>query len=149
MFIAIPQQGVLFYIYCVYLNKIKNCQLPPLEARPANKLLAGENNFYIQDGGEHGSRFASSEKTLEFFVYFSYVLVVLLLSYVLDVVNITVYDRHTLLNIGSSIVQRKPDFEFLNTGALFADTASESFVWAARPRKRRRRRTSSPNHVAG
>ncbi len=32
----------------------------------------------------------------------------------LDVVSITVYDRDTLLNICSSIAQRKPDFEFLN-----------------------------------
>ncbi len=64
------------------------------------------------------------------------------LFYVLDVVNITVYDRHTLLNIGSFVAQRKPDFEFLNAGALFTDTASEPFVWAAwsRPRKRRRKR---------
>ncbi len=30
--------------------------------------------------------------------------------YVLDVVSITVYDRDTLLNIGSSVAQRKPDF---------------------------------------
>ncbi len=58
----------------------------------------------------------------------------------LDVVSITVYDRHTLLNIGSFVVQRKPDFEFLNAGALFTDTASEAFVWAARPRPRKRRR---------
>ncbi len=58
----------------------------------------------------------------------------------LDVVSITVYDRDTLLNIGSSIAQRKPDFEFLNAGGLFTDTASEPFVWAARPRKRRRKR---------
>ncbi len=65
---------------------------------------------------------------------FSYVLFVFLLFYVLDVVSITVYDRHTLLNIGSSIAQRKPDFEFLNAGALFTDTASERFVWTARPR---------------
>ncbi len=72
----------------------------------------------------------------------SYVLFVILLFYVLDVVSITVYDRHTLLNIGSFIAQRKPDFEFLNAGALFTDTASEPFVWAARsqPRKRRRKR---------
>ncbi len=49
----------------------------------------------------------------------------------IDVVNITVYDRHTLLNIGSSVAQRKPDFEFLNAGALFTDMASEPFVWAA------------------
>ncbi len=40
----------------------------------------------------------------------------------LDVVSITVYDRHMLLNIGSSVAQRKPDFEFLNAGALFTDT---------------------------
>ncbi len=68
---------------------------------------------------------------------FSYVLYVILLFYVLDVVNITVYDRHTLLNIGSFVAQRKPDFEFLNAGALFTDTASEPFVWAARPRPRK------------
>ncbi len=66
---------------------------------------------------------------------FSYVLFVFLLFYVLDVVCITVYDRHTLLNIGSPVAQRKPDFEFLNAGALFTDTASEPFVWAARPKK--------------
>ncbi len=34
-------------------------------------------------------------------------------------VSITVYDRHTLLNIGSSVAQRKPDFEFLNAGTFF------------------------------
>ncbi len=46
---------------------------------------------------------------------FSYVLFVILLFYVLDVVSITVYDRHTLLNIGSFVAQCKPDFfEFLN-----------------------------------
>ncbi len=68
---------------------------------------------------------------------FSYVLFVILLFYVLDVVSITVYDRHTLLNIGSFVAQRKPDFEFLNAGALFTDTASEPFVWAARSRLRK------------
>ncbi len=71
---------------------------------------------------------------------FSYVLFVFLLFYVLDVVSITVYDRHTLLNIGSSVAQRKPDFEFLNASGLFTDTASEPFVWVAQLRKRRRRR---------
>ncbi len=70
---------------------------------------------------------------------FSYVLFVFLLFYVLDVVSITVYDRDTLLNIGSSIAQRKPDFEFLNAGGLFTDTASEPFVWVAQSRKSRRR----------
>ncbi len=71
---------------------------------------------------------------------FSYVLFVFLLFYVLDVVSITVYDRDTHLNIGSSIAQRKPDFEFLNAGGLFTDTASEPFVWVLQSRKRRRRR---------
>ncbi len=70
---------------------------------------------------------------------FSYVLLVFLLFYVLDVVSITVYDRDTFLNIGSSVAQRKPDFEFLNAGGLFTDTASEPFVWVAQLRKRRRR----------
>ncbi len=71
---------------------------------------------------------------------FSYVLFVILLFYVLDVVSITVYDRDTLLNIGSFVAQRKPDFEFLNAGALFTDTASEPFVWVARSKLRKRRR---------
>ncbi len=70
----------------------------------------------------------------------SYVLFVILLFYVLDVVSITVYDRDTLLNIGSIVAQLKPDFEFLNAGALFTDTVSEPFVWAARSRTRKRRR---------
>ncbi len=63
-----------------------------------------------------------------------------LLFYVLDVVSITVYDRDTLLNIRSSVAQRKPDFEFLNAGGLFTDTASEPFVWNARPRRKKRSR---------
>ncbi len=42
--------------------------------------------------------------------------------------------------IGSFIAHRKPDFEFLNAGALFTNTASVPFVWAARPRKCRRKR---------
>ncbi len=71
---------------------------------------------------------------------FSYVLLVFLLFYVLDVVSITVYDRDTLLNIGSSVAQRKPDFEFLNAGGLFTDTLSEPFVWVAKSTRRRRRR---------
>ncbi len=83
----------------------------------------------------------------------------------LDVVSITVYDRDTLLNIGSSVAQRKPDFEFLNAGGLFTDTASEPFFLAARPKKTQAEKreeswrprqtetpcfpTSSPNHFAG
>ncbi len=69
---------------------------------------------------------------------FLYVLFVFLLFYVLDVVSITVYDRDMLLNIGSSVTQRKPDFEFLNAGGLFTDTASEPFVWVAKSKRRRR-----------
>ncbi len=74
-------------------------------------------------------------KLCSFFVCF-----ICFFVYVLDVVSITVYDRDTLLNIGSSVAQRKPDFEFLNAGGLFRDTASEPFVWVAQLRKRRRRR---------
>ncbi len=80
----------------------------------------------LQDGGEYGRLVASSGNTLQFFVCF---ICFVFLLYVLDVVSITVYDRDTLLNIGSSVAQRKPDFEFLNAGGLFTDTASESFVW--------------------
>ncbi len=87
-----------------------------------------------KDGAEDGSRVASSDNLCRF----SYVLFVFLLFYVLDVVSITVYDRDTLLNIGSSVAQRKPDFEFLNAGGLFTDTASEPFVWNARPRRKKR-----------
>ncbi len=57
-----------------------------------------------------------------------------LLFSVLDVVSITVYDRDTLLNIGSSVAKRKPDFEFLNAGGLFTDTLSEPFVWVVQSR---------------
>ncbi len=79
----------------------------------------------VQDGAEYGSRVASSGTTLQFFVCFIYFY---LFFYVLDVVSITVYDRDTLLNIGSSVAQRKPDFELLNAGGLFTDTAFEPFV---------------------
>ncbi len=48
---------------------------------------------------------------------FPYVLF-FLLFYVLDVVSITVYDRDTLLNIGSSVAQRKPDLFFILFFAL-------------------------------
>ncbi len=73
---------------------------------------------------------------------FSYVLFVFLLFYVLGVVSITVYDRDTLLNIGSSVAQCKLDFEFLNAGGLFTDTASEPFVCTARLVRLRRRKHS-------
>ncbi len=74
---------------------------------------------------------------------FSYVLFVFLLFYMLDVVSITVYDRDMLLNIGFSIAQRKLDLEFLNASGLFTDTASEPFVYTARPVRRPRRRKRS------
>ncbi len=85
-------------------------------------------------------RMAAVLRALRKLCRFSYVLFVFLLFYVLDVVSITVYDRDTLLNIGSSVAQRKPDFEFLNAGGLFTDTASEPFVWNARPRRKKRSR---------
>ncbi len=83
-----------------------------------------------QDGGEYGSRVASSEKTLQFFVCFICFFVVLRVRCC----------RHTFLNIGSSIAQRKQGFEFLNAGALFTNTAPEPFDRPARPKKRRRKR---------
>ncbi len=82
-----------------------------------------------KDGAEYGSCVVSSEKTLQFFVCF----IRFFYFYMLDVVSVTVYDRHRLLNIGSSIAQRKPDFELLNASALFTDTASEPFVWTTWP----------------
>ncbi len=57
-----------------------------------------------------------------------------------DVYTLIAYDRHTLLEIGSSVAHRKSDFEFLNVGALFTNTAAETFVWATRTRRRKRRR---------
>ncbi len=69
---------------------------------------------------------------------FSYVLLVFVLFYVLDVVCITVYDRHMLLNIGSSVAQHKPDFEFLNAGALF--TVHHSLSSGLQDRKKRKRK---------
>ncbi len=50
--------------------------------------------------------------------------------FVLDVYTLSVYDRHTLLEIDSSLAHQKPDFEFLNAAALFTNTTSEPFVWA-------------------
>ncbi len=59
---------------------------------------------------------------------FSYVLFVFLLFYVLDVVSITVYDRDTLLNIGSSEMH---------------------ISWRSRQTETPCLSTSSPNHFAG
>ncbi len=58
---------------------------------------------------------------------FSCVVLIILLFFILDVYTLIAYDRHTLLEIGSSVAHRKPDFEFLNAGALFTNTASEPF----------------------
>ncbi len=42
---------------------------------------------------------------------FSYVFFLgVFLFYMLDVVSLTVYNRDTLLNIGPSVAQRKPEF---------------------------------------
>ncbi len=93
---------------------------------------------------------------------FSYVLLVFLLFYVLDVVSITVYNRHKLLNIGSSVAQCKPDFEFLNADALFTDRAlcmgrstketpheKREESWHPRQTETPCFPTSSSNHFAG
>ncbi len=69
---------------------------------------------------------------------FSYVLLIILLFFVLDVYTLIAYDRHTILEIGSSVAQREPDFEFLNAGVLFTNTAAEPFVWTTQPRRRKR-----------
>ncbi len=44
----------------------------------------------------------------------------------------------TFLEIVSSVAHWKPDFEFLNAGNLFTNTAAEPFVCATRPRRRKR-----------
>ncbi len=100
--------------------------------RIMNYILCQKLHFYVKMVPSMAAVLRAPGKLCSF----SYVILVFLLFYVLDVVSITVYDRDTLLNIGSSVAQRKPDFEFLNAGGLFTDTASEPFVWAAQPRKR-------------
>ncbi len=59
---------------------------------------------------------------------------------VLDVFCLIVYNRQTLLEIGSTVTHRKPDFKFLNTVPLFTNNTAEPFVWATRPRRRERNR---------
>ncbi len=59
---------------------------------------------------------------------------------VLDVFCLIVYNRQTLLEIGSTVTHRKPDFTFLNTVPLFTNNTAEPFVWATRPRRRKRNR---------
>ncbi len=98
---------------------------------------------------------------------FAYVLFIILLFYMLDVVSITVDDRHTLLNISSSIAQCKPDFEFLNSAAFVyrhriralclgrtvvtEETPLEKGEESRRPCQTQMLSplTSSPNHFAG
>ncbi len=58
----------------------------------------------------------------------------------LCITKINLVDTDLILNIGSSVAQRKPDFEFLNAGGVFTDTVSEHFVWVAKSRKRRHRK---------
>ncbi len=77
---------------------------------------------------------------------FSYVLFVFLLFYVLDVVSITVYDRDTLLNIGSSVAQRKPDRVTEETPPT-PKKREES--WRSRQTETPCFPTSSLNHFAG
>ncbi len=87
---------------------------------------------------------ASSEKTLQVFVC----LFVFLLFYVLDVVSITVYDRDMLLNIGSFIAQRKPDFEFLNAGGIVYRHRIRALCWNARPRRKKSSRKRGKRELA-
>ncbi len=61
---------------------------------------------------------------------FLFVLYIIFMFLALDVVCLIVYNRQTLLEIGSTVPHRKPDFTFPNL--KFSNNA-ESFVWAARP----------------
>ncbi len=119
------------YIHDIICNRLEN-NLIQIEAKAYNaKALTWV---------KMASRMAAVLRAPGKLCSFSYVLFVFLLFYVWDFVSITVYDRDTLLNIGSSVAQRKPDFEFLNAGGLFTDTAAEPFVWVAKSTRRRRRR---------
>ncbi len=69
---------------------------------------------------------------------FLFVLYVIWVYLALDVVCLIVYNRQTLLEIGSTVTYHKPDFKFLNTKPLFTNNTAEPFVWAARPRHRKR-----------
>ncbi len=57
--------------------------------------------------------------------HFLYVLLIILLFFVLDFYTLIAYDRHTLLEIGSSVAHRKPDFEILNA-AVCLQTPQQS-----------------------
>ncbi len=59
---------------------------------------------------------------------------------VLDVFCLIVYNRQTLLEIGSTVTHRKPEFKFLNTVPLFTNNSAEPFVWATRRRRRKQNR---------
>ncbi len=101
----------------------------------------------------------------ENFAVFCVFYFVFLLFYVLDVVCITVYDRHTLLNIGSSVAQCKPDFRVLECwcfvhrhriralrlGCKTEKTQAEKREESWRPRQTETPcfPTSSSNHFAG
>ncbi len=85
------------------------------------------------DGAEYGRSVASSESNW----HFLFVLYVIFMFLALDVVCLIVYNRQTLLEIGSTITHHKPDFKFLNTGLLFTNNTAEPFVWAARPQRRK------------
>ncbi len=67
---------------------------------------------------------------------FEFVLYIIWMFLVLDVVCLIVYNRQTLLEIGSTVTHHKPDFP--NTDPLFTNNTAEPFVWAARPRRWKR-----------
>ncbi len=84
------------------------CRVPAI-------LAATFTNVYKTSGNpvkncKMAPRMAAVLRALRKLCRFSYVLYVFLLFYVLDVVSITVYDRDTLLNIGSSVRLRRRAF---------------------------------------
>ncbi len=92
------------------------------------------------------------------FCSFLCVLLIILLFFVLDVYTFIAYDRHTLLEISSSVAHRKLDFEFLNAGALFKNTDGHTTETQRKKREESWRplqtetpclSTSSPYHSAG
>ncbi len=112
---SVRNQGVLFYSNLSFDSHFSSiCKTDFFHLKNISKLRAmlsisndemlihafktSRLDFYffsVQDNAQYGSRVASSEKSLQFFVCFFF--------FVLDVVSIMVSDRHTLLNISSSV----------------------------------------------
>ncbi len=60
---------------------------------------------------------------------FVFVLYVIWMFLVLDVVCLIVYNRQTLLEIGSTVTHRKPDFKFLNTTTRCLQTTLKGLLF--------------------